>query len=140
MCHPRWQARHPNVRWHYTPAHASWLNRVEIWFSILTRQALRGAAALPRLARCEKPSTVCWRLTTSRRRRWNGENASCIWSDSRNIMVIYVTQYSSMVTAQFLDSCRLALRARITVLPLQSPVAAASQAKLKRSWLRPSAE
>ena len=40
----RWRARHPNVHWHYTPTHASWLNQVEIWFSILTRQALRGAS------------------------------------------------------------------------------------------------
>lgn len=40
----RWLARHPNVHVHYTPTHASWLNQVEIWFSILTRQALRGAS------------------------------------------------------------------------------------------------
>ena len=40
----RWRARHPNVHWHYTPTHASWLNQVEIWFSILTRQARRGAS------------------------------------------------------------------------------------------------
>jgi hypothetical protein len=40
----RWRARHPNVHWHYTPTHASWLNQIEIWFSILTRQALRGAS------------------------------------------------------------------------------------------------
>ena len=39
----RWRARHPQVHWHYTPTHARWLNQVEIWFSILTRQALRGA-------------------------------------------------------------------------------------------------
>ena len=38
----RWLARHPNLRVHYTPTHASWLNQIEIWFSILTRQALRG--------------------------------------------------------------------------------------------------
>ena len=31
-----WLARHKNVRFHYTPTHASWLNQVEIWFSILT--------------------------------------------------------------------------------------------------------
>jgi hypothetical protein len=24
-----------------TPTHASWLNQIEIWFSILTRQALK---------------------------------------------------------------------------------------------------
>jgi len=40
----RWRNRHPHVHWHYTPTHASWLNQMEIWFSILTRQALRGAS------------------------------------------------------------------------------------------------
>lgn len=37
----RWLARHPNVHFHYTPTRASWLNQIEIWFSILARQALR---------------------------------------------------------------------------------------------------
>lgn len=37
----RWLARHNNVHFHYTPTHASWLNQVEIWFSILTRKALK---------------------------------------------------------------------------------------------------
>ena len=40
----RWLARHPNVHFHYTPTHASWLNQIECWFSILTRRALRGAS------------------------------------------------------------------------------------------------
>jgi transposase len=40
--HDRWLARHPHVHFHYTPTHASWLNQIEIWFSILARQALRG--------------------------------------------------------------------------------------------------
>ena len=38
----RWLAKHPKVHFHYTPTHASWLNQVEIWFSILWRQALKG--------------------------------------------------------------------------------------------------
>ena len=38
----RWLARHRNVHLHYTPTHASWLNQIEIWFSILARQALKG--------------------------------------------------------------------------------------------------
>lgn len=42
--HDRWRARHPNVHFHFTPTHASWLNQVEIWFSLLTRQALRGVS------------------------------------------------------------------------------------------------
>lgn len=44
--HDRWLVRHPNVHFHYTPTHASWLNQVECWFSILWRQALRGLNAL----------------------------------------------------------------------------------------------
>jgi transposase len=43
--HDRWLSRHPNVHFHYTPTHASWLNQVECWFSILWRQALRGLSA-----------------------------------------------------------------------------------------------
>jgi transposase len=39
-----WLAQHPHVHFHFTPTHASWLNQVEVWFSILTRQALRGAS------------------------------------------------------------------------------------------------
>jgi transposase len=39
-----WLSRHKNVHLHYTPTHASWLNQVEIWFSILSRRALRGAS------------------------------------------------------------------------------------------------
>jgi transposase len=38
-----WLARHPNVRFHYTPTHTSWLNQIEIWFSILTGKSLAGA-------------------------------------------------------------------------------------------------
>ena len=41
--HDRWLQRHKNVHFFYTPTHASWLNQVEIWFSILWRKALRGA-------------------------------------------------------------------------------------------------
>ena len=40
--HDRWLARHRNVHFHFTPTHASWLNQIEIWFSLLWRQALRG--------------------------------------------------------------------------------------------------
>jgi len=39
-----WLARHPNVHFHYTPTHASWLNQIEIWFSILSGKSLNGAS------------------------------------------------------------------------------------------------
>lgn len=42
--HDAWLARHPNVHFHFTPTHGSWLNLIECWFSILSRAALRGAS------------------------------------------------------------------------------------------------
>jgi transposase len=42
--HDRWLARHKDVHFHFTPTHASWLNQVEVWFSILQRAALEGAS------------------------------------------------------------------------------------------------
>lgn len=40
----RWLKAHPRVHFHYTPNYASWLNQVEIWFSILSRATLKGAS------------------------------------------------------------------------------------------------
>lgn len=40
----RWLKRHSNVRFHFTPTKASWLNQVEIWFSILAGKALSSAS------------------------------------------------------------------------------------------------
>ena len=39
-----WLARHPKVKLHFVPTYASWLNQVEIWFSLLSRNALAGAS------------------------------------------------------------------------------------------------
>jgi len=33
-----------SIVFHYTPIHASWMNQVEIWFSILVRKLLRRAS------------------------------------------------------------------------------------------------
>lgn len=37
----KWLAQHPRFVTHYTPKHASWVNQVELFFSILTRRVLR---------------------------------------------------------------------------------------------------
>ena len=42
--HDRWLKRHRTVHFHFTPTHASWLNQVEIWFSILSGKSLAGAS------------------------------------------------------------------------------------------------
>ena len=36
-----WLARHPRITFHFTPTSASWMNQIETWFGILTRQAIR---------------------------------------------------------------------------------------------------
>jgi putative transposase len=35
-----WLSEHKNVQFHFTPTHASWLNQIEMWFSIIERQLL----------------------------------------------------------------------------------------------------
>jgi transposase len=39
-----WQDPTPRIRFVYTPKHSSWLNQVEIWFSILGRRLLKWAS------------------------------------------------------------------------------------------------
>jgi transposase len=37
----KWLSRHQNVTFHFTPKGSSWINQAEIWFGIITRQAIR---------------------------------------------------------------------------------------------------
>jgi len=37
----KWLARNPRVRLHFTPTSGSWMNLVEVFFGIITRQAIR---------------------------------------------------------------------------------------------------
>lgn len=37
----QWLAKHPRITLHFTPTSGSWLNLVEVFFSIITRQAIR---------------------------------------------------------------------------------------------------
>ncbi|MFI6408529.1 IS630 family transposase [Streptomyces sp. NPDC050548] len=36
-----WLAKNPHVHFHFTPVGSSWLNQIEIWFEIITRQSIR---------------------------------------------------------------------------------------------------
>ena len=39
-----WLSANPRVVCHFTPTHASWMNLVEVWFSLIERQAIHRAA------------------------------------------------------------------------------------------------
>ena len=36
-----WLEKNPNVTFHFTPVGSSWLNQIETWFGVITRQAIR---------------------------------------------------------------------------------------------------
>jgi len=36
-----WLTKHPKVTFHCTPTGSSWLNQVEIWFGVITKQSIR---------------------------------------------------------------------------------------------------
>jgi transposase len=36
-----WLEKNPNVQFHFTPVGSSWLNQIETWFGIITRQSIR---------------------------------------------------------------------------------------------------
>src|SRR5690242_639391 len=36
-----WLAKNPHVHFHFTPVGSSWLNQIETWFGIVTRQSIR---------------------------------------------------------------------------------------------------
>ncbi len=39
-----WLAKNPRIHLHFTPTHSPWMNLVESFFSIITRQAIRRAS------------------------------------------------------------------------------------------------
>ena len=78
--HDRWLSRHKNVHFHFTPTHASWLNQIEVWFSILETRALRNATftaprevreAIDRFIAVHNPKAAPfeWRKTTVYQKR-----------------------------------------------------------------------
>ena len=78
-----WLKAHPNVQFHFTPTSASWLNQVEVWFSILQGQSLSGASftSLKQLeqhidayikAYNDKAEPFVWTKKKVRQRRFKG--------------------------------------------------------------------
>ncbi len=73
----RWLRQHPQVHLHFTPTHASWLNQVEVWFSLLARQALRGASFTSVQQLREAIDALHRRATTRRPSPLSGRSAKC---------------------------------------------------------------
>ena len=82
-----WLKRHPRVHFHFTPTSASWLNQVEIWFSILQGQSLAGASftSVAQLkdhidafiaSYNEGAEPFAWTKTKVRQRRFKGRRIS----------------------------------------------------------------
>ena len=78
-----WLKAHPNVQFHFTPTSASWLNQVEVWFSILQGQSLSGTSftSLKQLqehidayvnAYNDKAEPFIWTKKKVRQRRFKG--------------------------------------------------------------------
>lgn len=57
-----WLDAHPGVHFHFTPKGSSWLNQVETWFGIITRQAIRRGtfASVQVLVRTIRASVASW--------------------------------------------------------------------------------
>jgi hypothetical protein len=36
-----WLQAHPHVHFHFTPVGSSWINQIETWLGIITRQSIR---------------------------------------------------------------------------------------------------
>ena len=62
-----WLAEHPRFVAHYTPKHASWVNQVELFFSILTRKVIRNGNFASRHDLVTKLMTFIDRYNTATR-------------------------------------------------------------------------
>jgi len=67
----RWLRGHRRFRFHFTPTSASWMNQVETWFGVLTRQALRRSS----FGNVKELITMIDAFTT----QWNAGATPFVW-------------------------------------------------------------
>ena len=76
-----WFDEHPRWTRHFTPKHASWLNQIECWFSILGRQLLaRGSFTSQADLAAKIDAYVAWYLQNDRPFKWSYRPKS--WAES----------------------------------------------------------
>jgi len=78
----KWLTKHPNVTFRFTLTGSSWLNRVEIWFGIITEQAIRRGAfrSLRRLI-----NTINTYIT-----EWNHDSKPFTWTATADEIITKV--------------------------------------------------
>src|SRR5207253_5705422 len=95
-----WLKAHPNVQFHFTPTSASWLNQVEVWFSILQGQSLSGTSftSLKQLqehidayvnAYNDKAEPFVWTKKKVRQRRFKGRDRKSTRLNSSHVAISY---------------------------------------------------
>jgi transposase len=77
-----WLRRHPHVHFHFTPKGSSWVNQVETWFGVITRQAIR-RGSFNSLAELIK--TVSTYIT-----HWNEDTAPFEWTATADEIIAKV--------------------------------------------------
>jgi transposase/DNA-binding CsgD family transcriptional regulator len=86
-----WLADNPRIQVHFTPTSASWLNLVEVWFSIIERQAIHRGTF-----------TSVKDLTTKIRKFINGWNDRChpfIWTKTPDAILAKANRQTTSNTA-----------------------------------------
>jgi transposase len=74
-----WLAKHPRIRFHFTPKSASWMNQVEGFFSILTRRSIRRADFPSKAALVRHIQTFL--------AAWNANPTPFVWTKSAKTIV-----------------------------------------------------
>jgi transposase len=76
-----WLDEHPRWTRHFTPKHASWLNQIECWFSILQRRVIARGSFMSTQDLAERLNAyVLWHLRTDQPFRWSYRPKS--WGES----------------------------------------------------------
>ena len=78
----KWPTRHPTVTFHFTPTGSSWLNHVEIWFGIITKQAIRRGTFTSLRQRINTINTY---ITN-----WNHDSKPSTWTTTTNEIIAKV--------------------------------------------------
>jgi hypothetical protein len=84
-----WLAANPNITFHRSPVGASWINQIEIWFGLITRQAIRRGTS----------SSVKQLITTIKNyiANWNANCKSFTWTANADTILAKVWWIESEV-------------------------------------------